>query len=275
MSAKKADFHKMFESLSGKDRARLIVRDIMEELRGNGLGFLSELEKRSLALYESHHTKEEADKYRRVYMAMAFVSRFLIQSYLQFRCSFEVLQHYNLLFAQIPLANGLASRIKKHVKSDAMRKEMLEMTRFFNPLSKEGSIFALEDTERFLTSMIRSTYRYSSDLKTLIRVIEKCVQYLGDEILYGENFLEICEFYLDEVMQSIKRHNDMIDGIVAELAKNGGKQRRSRKRRKKGDIRIEDCHIPEPEFDGDSYNGWVKDIFEGESGSAIGAGVFK
>lgn len=275
MSVKRIDFHKVFESLSGKNKAKIIVRDIMGELRGNGFGFLSEIEKRSLASYESYHTKEEADKYRRVYMAMAFVSRFLIQSYLQFRCSFEVLQHYNLLFAQIPLANGLASRIKEHVKSDAMRKEMLEMTRFFNPLSKEGNVFALEDTERFLTSMIRSTYRYSSDLKTLIRVIEKCVKYLGDEILYGEDFLEICEFYLDEVMQSIKSHNDMIDGIAAELAKNGGKRRRSGKRRKKEGIRIEDCHIPEPEFDEDSYEGWIRDVFEDESGSAIGAGVFK
>ena len=231
--------------LSGKERARLIIKDAHEKAFGDKKGFLTESEKQALLRMPDYRVSEEYRKYCDIYEKVPVIMGVITEAYLRFKYHYETLKKAHLLLNLSPAVDYLAELIDEHIKDDKAKKDALKITDMIQALeiSSDGRM-NFKDIIQFIKMTAHKAYEQACYFISMKKIVEQMNEELGFNIFVGKRYNEAYQAYIEEVTLCIKEHNDIM--------KKAGKDI--------GDLK--DYLIKEPTYNTDVYDEWKEILFK-------------
>lgn len=231
--------------LSGKERARLIIKDAHEKAFGDKKGFLTESEKQALLRMPDYKVSAEYRKYLEIYEKMPVIMGVITEAYLRFKYHYETLKKAHLLLNLSPAVDYLAELIDEHIKDEKARKDALKITDMIQALeiSPDGKL-NFKDIVQFIKITAHKAYEQACYFISMKKIVEQMNEELGFNIFVGKRYNEAYQAYIEEVTLCIKEHN--------EIMKKAGKDI--------GDL--QDYLIKEPTYNTDVYDEWKEILFK-------------
>jgi len=234
--------------LSGKERARLILKDVHEQTYGDGKGFLTDSERTALKRMTDFKVSEEYSYYIDVYMKTPHIMGAITEGYLRFKYYYETLKKAHLFFNQAPAVEILKDIVKDQIQDDKAKKDALKIIDVLQVIqvSEDGKKVTFKDTLSYIKANVKKAWLNASLFCSLKRVVDRIEDELGFSPFSGKSFNEQYKLYIDEIEHCIKEHNAFIERIAEDR-----------------DLKDkEDYLIQEPTYNTDAYEGWTETIFK-------------
>ena len=231
--------------LSGKERAKLIIKDAHEKAFGDKQGFLDESEIASLRRMTDYKASEEYNKCWEIYNKVPVIMGAVTEAYLRFKYRYETLKKAHLLLNLSPAIELLSGIIEDNIKDEKAKENALKITDMIQALevSPDGKL-AFKDIISFIKQTVPQTYEQACYFISMKKIVERMNEELGFNVFVGKRYNEAYQAYIEEVTLCIKEHN--------EIMKKAGKDI--------GDL--QDYLIKEPTYNTDVYDEWVGILFE-------------
>jgi len=231
--------------LSGKERARLIIKDAHEKAFGDKKGFLTDGERQALLRMPDYKVSAEYKKYLEIYEKMPVIMGVITEAYLRFKYHYETLKKAHLLLNLSPAVDYLAELIDEHIKDKKAKKDALKITDMIQALeiSSDGKM-NFKDIIQFIKMTAHKAYEQACYFISMKKIVEQMNEELGFNIFVGKRYNEAYQAYIEEVTLCIKEHNDIM--------KKAGKDI--------GDLK--DYLIKEPTYNTDVYDEWKEILFK-------------
>jgi len=231
--------------LSGKERARLIIKDAHEKAFGDKKGFLTETEKQALLRMPDYSVSAEYNKYLDIYEKMPVIMGVITEAYLRFKYRYETLKKAHLLLNLSPAIDYLAELIDEHITDEKAKKDALKITDMIQALdiSKDGKL-TFKDIAHFIKETVPQAYEQACYFISMKKIVERMNEELGFNIFLGKRYNKAYQTYIEEVNLCIKEHNDII---------------------KQAGDKIEDLNdylIQEPTYKTNVYEEWAGVLFK-------------
>ena len=235
--------------LSGKERAKLIIRDAHEKAFGDKKGFLTESEISALRRMTDYRASEEYNKCWEIYNKVPVIMGAVTEAYLRFKYRYETLKKAHLLLNLSPAVDYLSGLIEDNIKDEKAKADALKIADMLQALDvKDDGKLTFKDIISFIQDTVPQAYEQACYFISMKKIVERMNEELGFNIFVGKRYKEALEAYIEEVALCIKEHNDII--------------------KKVGDGKIEDLQdylIKEPTFNTNVYDDWANILF-GEKG---------
>ncbi len=231
--------------LSGKERARLIIKDAHEKAFGDKKGFLTESERQALLRMPDYRVSEEYRKYCDIYEKMPVIMGVITEAYLRFKYHYETLKKAHLLLNLSPAVDYLAELIDEHIKDDKAKKDALKITDMIQALeiSSDGRM-NFKDIIQFIKMTAHKAYEQACYFISMKKIVERMNEELGFNIFIGKRYDEAYQTYIEEVSLCIKEHNKIMEKAGKDI----------------GDL--QDYLIKEPTYNTDVYDEWKEILFK-------------
>lgn len=234
--------------LSGKERARLILKDAHEQTYGDGKGFLTDSERTALKRMTDFSVSKEYSYYIDVYMKTPHIMGAITEGYLRFKYYYETLKKAHLFFNQAPAVDLLKDIVSEQIKDDKAKKDALKIIDVLQVIqvSEDGKKVTLKDTLDYIKTNIKKAWTNASLFYSLKRIVDRVENELGFNPFSGKSFNDQYMLYIDEIKHCIDEHNAFIEQIAE-------------------DRELEDKDdylIPEPTYNTDAYEDWTETIFK-------------
>jgi hypothetical protein len=244
MAEKLLNLEKEAHLLSGKERARLIIKDAHEKAFGDKRGFLTDAERNALLRMPDYKVSEDYKRYLEIYEKTPVIMGVITETYLRFKYHYETLKKAHLLLNLSPAVDYLAGIIDEHISDEKAKKEALKITDMIQALeiSPDGKL-TFKDIVRFIKETVPQVYEQACYFVSMRKIVERMNEELGFNIFIGKRYNEAYQNYIEEVNLSIKEHN--------EIMKKAGK-----------DIEdLKDYLIKEPTHNTNVYEEWAEILF--------------
>ena len=230
--------------LSGKERARLIIKDAHEKAFGDKKGFLKESEISELRRMPDFRASEEYNKCWEIYNKVPIIMGAVTEAYLRFKYRYETLKKAHLLLNLSPAIDLLSGIIEDNIKDEKAREDALKITDMLQALEvKDDGKLTFKDIVSFIQATVPQAYEQACYFISMKKIVERMNEELGFNIFVGKKYKEALEAYIEEVALCIKEHNDIM--------------------KKAGNIEdLQDYLIKEPTFNTNVYEEWVGILFE-------------
>jgi len=231
--------------LSGKERARLIIKDAHEKAFGDKKGFLTESERQALLRMPDYRVSEEYRKYCDIYEKMPVIMGVITEAYLRFKYRYESLKKAHLLLNLSPAIDYLAQIIDDNIADEKAKKDALKITDMIQALeiSPDGKL-TFKDTIRFIKETVPKAYNFACAFVSMKKIVEDMNEALGFNIFVGKRYNEAYQAYIEEVNLCIKEHNDIMKKVGKDI----------------GDLN--DYLIQEPTYKTNVYAEWADILFK-------------
>ncbi len=243
MAQKTLDLTRDAHLLSGKERARLILKDAHEKAFGDKKGFLTDSEIQTLLRMPDYKASEEYKKYTDIYEKTPVIMGVVTEAYLRFKYRYETLKKAHLLLNLSPAVDYLAGLIDEHIKDDKVKQEALKITDMIQALeiSPEGKL-TFKDILHFIKEAVPHAYEQACYFISMKKIVERVNEELGFNVFIGKRYNEAFQSYIEEVNLCIKEHNDIM--------------------KKAGNIEDLDAYlIKEPSFNTNVFDEWTGILF--------------
>lgn len=248
MTQKSLDIARDAHLLSGKERARLILKDAHEQTYGDKKGFLSESEKTALKRMTDYKVAEDYDYYISVYATTPQLMGAITEGYLRFKYYYETLKKAHIFFNQAPAVELLKGIVTDEIKDAKKKKDALKIIDVLQVIqvSEDGKEITLKNTLDYIKTNIKKAWTNASLFYSLKRIVDRIEDELDFNPFSGKYFNEQYQLFIDEIKHCIDEHNAFIEKIA-----------KDRELKNK-----EDYLIPEPTYNTDAYEGWTETIFK-------------
>ena len=219
---------KLAHTLSGKERARLVLKDQHYKSFIDKKGFLSEREATQLRTTNDFSVREEYNFYASIYASTPVIMTAVSESYLKFMIHYEALRRGHLLLSFVPALDSLRSLIEEDVPKDK-RAEAFELLEALSPLEtfKKGFRAGFEKKAKGKNALsplhanhiernAKEAFKTASAFYSMKKIVDDMTEALGFSPFLGRNFEKTYDLYIDEIGAKIKEHNE----IITEAGKN-------------------------------------------------------
>jgi hypothetical protein len=231
--------------LSGKERARLILKDAHEKAFGDKKGFLTDSERTALLRMPDYQVSEEYKRYCELYEKMPVIMGVITEAYLRFKYRYETLKKAHLLLNLSPAVDYLAELIGEHIKDTKAKQDALKITDMIQALeiSSDGNL-TFKDIVLFIKETVPKTYEQACYFVSMKKIVERMNEELGFNTFIGKRYNEAYQAYIEEVTLCIKEHNDIMQKAGKDIED------------------LKDYLIPEPTFKTNVYDEWTRILFK-------------
>lgn len=245
MADKTLDLVSNAHLLSGKERARLIIKDAHEKAFGDKKGFLTESETQALLRMPDYQVSGEYKKYLEIYEKMPVIMGVITEAYLRFKYCYETLKKAHLLLNLSPAVDYLAEIIDEHITDEKAKKDALKITDMIQALdiSSDGKL-TFKDIVRFIKETVPKAYEQACYFISMKKIVERMNEELGFNIFIGKRYNEAYQTYIEEVNLCIKEHNEIMKKAGKDIAD------------------LNDYLIQEPTYNTDVYEEWTEILFK-------------
>jgi len=246
MTRKTLDLERDTHLLSGKKRARLLLKDAHERQFGNKKGFLTKLEINALSSMPDHKTKKEYEYYLRLLNKVPLIMGSVTEAFLRFKYFYSkmeiILSSYNreLLIQEL---SKLFEELDEKTEEQRIRKITIEMVKIINRLGDEMEFNNFFDSVKELVPKINYQACYFFSMK---RIVERVSKELNFNVFLGRHYNEFYKNYIKEIKICIQEHNQ----IMREIGKD------------KDIEKLEDYLIARPTFKTETYKEWAEMLFK-------------
>jgi hypothetical protein len=231
--------------LSGKERARLIIKDAHEKTFGSKRGFLSDTEIKALLRMPDYQVSEEYDKYVEIYGKTPLIMGTITEAYLRFKYFYESLKKAHLLLNLSPAIEYLTGIIKDEIKDKKKKKEALKIIDLIQmvKISDDGKLH-LKDSLNFIKKTVPKVFEQACYFVSMKRIVDRINEELGFNVFIGKSYNEAYQIYIKEVGLCIKEHNRIMNEKAGKIEN------------------IEDYLIAEPTYNTNVYEEWTEIVFK-------------
>lgn len=229
--------------LSGKERARLIIKDAHEKTFGNKKGFLSETERDALMRLPDWNVRREYRQYCGMYEKTGVIMGVIMEAYLRFMYHYETLKKAHLLLNLSPAIDYLTEIVEENITDKKKQAEALKITDMIQALkiSDDGKI-TLKHSLLYIKDTVPKAFEQACYFMSMQRIVEIINEELGFNVFVGKRFNETYKTYIDEVKACIKEHNDIM--------------------KKQNIAGVEAYLIEDPTYQTGVFNEWEKILFK-------------
>jgi hypothetical protein len=228
MSKKPRDIRQKASSMSGKERARLILKDLHEKTFVSKKGFLTAGERKTLLAASNKKTGNDFEQFENAYSQVPFLIGWLVQSYLYVKLNIERLE--NSLFLE-RIATSL-DNIREKIEEPIALKTYVKL--LSNSLKSEQTNFK---------KIIDQAHSQACRFLAIAKVIEGLSEELGFDVLEGILLKSVYERYMKDIKNWIDNYN------------------------KKAKKILKDYTIPNLKYDQGIYKKWRSDLLKKKSPS--------
>lgn len=216
MTQKALNLAKDAHLLSGKERARLILKDAHEQAFGNKKGFLSESERQSLKRMTDYATGNEYNYYINIYQKTGLLMGAITEAYLKFKYYYETLKKAHLFFNQAPAVEILKDIVNKQIKDGKEKDNALKIIEVLQVMqvSPDGKEVSFKDTLYYIKENIKKVWINGSLFYSYKKLVDRIEEELTFNPFSGKSFNEQYNLYIEEVEHCIKEHNAFIEKIA-------------------------------------------------------------
>lgn len=216
MTQKSLNLAKDAHLLSGKERARLILKDAHEQAFGNKKGFLSESERESLKRMTDYAVSNEYNYYINIYQKTGLLMGGITEAYLKFKYYYETLKKAHLFFNQAPAVELLKDIITNKLKDGKDKENALKIIDVLQviQLSPDGKEISFKDTLYYIKENIKKVWINGSLFYSYKKLVDRVEDELGFCPFAGKSFNEQYLLYIEEIEHCIKEHNNFIENIA-------------------------------------------------------------
>lgn len=230
--------------LSGKERARLLIKDGHQKAFIDKKGFLTEGEINALRRMTDFKSSEEYNHYWAIYTKTPLVMGAVTEAYLRFKYHYESLKKAHLLLNLSPAIEYLTELIDENITDEKKKGEALKITEMIQALNidEKGDI-TLKDSLHYIKDTVPKAYEQACYFISMKKIVDRINEELGFNVFVGKRYNEAYQNYIEEVRLCIAEHN----GIMKKI---------------EGLKDIGDYIIAEPTHNTTTYDEWTKMLFE-------------
>jgi len=252
MTEKTLDLERDTQLLSGKERARLLLKDAHERQFGNKKEPLTNAEISALLLMPDHKTKKEYEYYSRLFHKVPRIMGSVTEAFLRFKYFYSKMEithgSYNLHLATYEISK-LIEGLDEEIEDQRTRKTILEMTKIINSLKHHGNITFkdIEDIFNYIKKILIPLINYQACyFFSMKRIVERVNKELDFNVFACRPYNEAYQSYIKEIKICIQEHNK----IMREIGKD------------KDIKKLEDYLIANPTFKTETYKEWAEMLFK-------------
>lgn len=233
--------------LSGKERARLVIKDAHQKAFIDQKGFLTESEVTALRRMTDYKINEDFNIYVEMYHKTPVIMGAITEAYLRFKYHYESLKKAHLLLNLSPAIEYLSQIIEETIADQKKKAEALKIAEMIQALNidPKGDI-TLKDSLRYIKDIVPMAYEQACYFISMKQIVDRVNEELAFNVFVGKRYNEAYQNYINEVRLCIAEHNDIIKKI-------------------EGLKDIKDYIIPEPTYNTPTYEEWAKILFKEKS----------
>lgn len=229
--------------LSGKERARLVIKDAHQKSFIDKKGFLTEEEVNALLRMTDYNVSEEYRRYVDMYQKTPVIMGVITEAYLRFKYHYESLKKAHLLLNLSPAIEYLSQLVDENIADEKKKSDALKITEMIQALNidDKGDI-TLKNSLRYIKDTVPKAYEQACSFISMKKIVDRLNDELGFNVFIGKRYNEAYQNYINEVRLCIAEHN----GIMKKI---------------EGLKDIGDYLIAEPTYNTDTYDEWAKILF--------------
>ena len=239
------ELQRLSQTLTGAERAKLILKDAHYRQFVDKKGFLNESERQDLLRMPDHNSSEEYNRYCHVYEKTGVIMGVITEAYSKFKYYFETLRKAHLLLNFAPALEELKAIVTEGITDKKKKEEALEIIDIIDPLEKHGKRVSFKSPIDGIKDNVTRAWEMACFFVSMKKIVEEITEHFGFSPFIGKNYQRVYENYIEEVKLLIKEHNDIMKRAGEDL--------------KLG--KIETYLIPEPTTNTTSYDEWHKALF--------------
>lgn len=241
----KSEISKLALTMSGKERAKLILKDAHYRAFVDNKGFLSQSERDDLRRLPDTTAEKEYDRYKNLYDRMPVIMGVITEAYTKFKYYFETLRKAHILINYAPALEHLKALVKKGITDKNDQEEALEIIDIIDVVERHGKRITFKHPIEGIKENTRRAFEMASYFVSMKRIVDEITEALGFSPFLGKNYERVYANYIEEVGLLVKEHNDLMTKAGEDL----------------GIKKIEDYIIPPPSTNTDAYDEWHHALF--------------
>jgi hypothetical protein len=249
MTEKTLDLERDAHLLSGKERARLLLKDAHERQFGSKKEPLTNAEISALLLMPDHKTKKEYEYYFRLFQKVNPIMGSVTEAFLRFKYFYSKMENirssYNreLLIQEL---SKLLEELDEKTEEQRIKKIIFEMVKLTNKIKNHGNEMEFKDIFDYVKELVPKINYQACYFFSMKRIVERVNKELDFNVFAGRPYYEAYKGYIKEINLCIQEHNQIIREIV-----------------KDKDIKkLEDYLIANPTFKTETYKEWAEMLFK-------------
>jgi hypothetical protein len=239
------ELQRLSQTLTGAERAKLILKDAHYRQFVDKKGFLNESERQDLLRMPDHESSEAYSRYCHVYEKTVVIMGVITEAYSKFKYYFETLRKSHLLLNFAPALEELKSIVTEGITDAGKKEEALEIIDIIDPLERHGKKVFFKQPIENIKDNVKRAWEMACYFVSMKKIVEEITEYFGFSPFFGKNYQRVYENYIEEVNLLIKEHNDIMKRAGEDL--------------KLG--KIETFLIQEPTANTDAYKDWEEALF--------------
>ena len=233
------------QTLTGAERAKLIVKDAHYRQFVDKKGFLNESERQDLLRMPDHNSSEEYHRHCHVYEKTTVIMGIITEAYSKFKYYFETLRKAHLLLNFAPALEELKAIVTEGITDEKRKEEALEIIDILDPLERHGKRVSFKPPIDGIKDNVKRAWEMASYFVSMKKVVDEVTEFFGFSPFIGKNYQRVYDNYIEEVGLLVKEHNDLMREKGEELGIN----------------KIEDYLIPTPTTHTTNYDEWHDALF--------------
>ncbi|MBA7481953.1 hypothetical protein ES705_39870 [subsurface metagenome] len=249
MTEKTLDLERDAHSLSGKERARILLKDAHQRQFGSKKETLTNAEINALSSMPDHKTKKEYEYYLRLLNKVPLIMGSVTEAFLRFKYFYSKMEtihsSYNreLLIQEL---SKLLEELDKETEEQRIKKIIFEMVKLINSLKYHGNEMESNDIFDSVKELVPKINYQACYFFSMKRIVERVNKELDFNVFEGRLYNETYQSYIREINLCIQEHNQ----IMREIGKD------------KGIKKLEDYLIARPTFKTETYKEWAEMLFK-------------
>lgn len=210
MKKKRINLATLAHTLSGKERARLILKDVHEKAFTNKKGFLTDKERDGLLLMPNDETWNEYEKWRKTYDSVKELISVMTEIYLRFIYYYEILRRTHLYLCLAPVMDCLSCIIEDEVKNPEKKKQAKETIDLLQVFKTVNGNKVFKDDKNLSKDKALSVFDQACSFVTMQNILDRISEELGFNVIEGRSHEECLLRYAKDIDYSIESHNKIV-----------------------------------------------------------------
>ena len=249
MTEKTLDLERDAHSLSGKERARILLKDAHQRQFGSKKETLTNAEINALSSMPDHKTKKEYEYYLRLLNKVPIIMGSITEAFLRFKYFYSkmetILSSYNRELL-IQVLSKLLEELDERTEEQRMEKIIDEMVKIINRIKHYGNDVEFKHIFNHIKNLVPKINYQACYFFSMKRIVERVNKELDFNVFAGRLYNETYQGYIKEINLCIREHNQ----VMREIGKD------------KGIKKLEDYLIAKPTFKTKTYKEWAEMLFK-------------
>jgi len=247
MTEKTLNLERDAHSLSGKERARILLKDAHQRQFGSKKETLTNAEINALSSMPDHKTKKEYEYYLRLLNKVPIIMGSVTEAFLRFKLFYSKMENIRSSYNRKLLIHELSKLlVDEEIEEKRTRKIICEMVKIINRLKHHGNEMEFKDIFDSVKELVPKINYQACYFFSMKRIVERVNKELDFNVFAGRHYNESYKNYIKEIKICIQEHNQIMREI-----------------RKDKDIKkLEDYLIARPTFKTETYKEWAEMLFK-------------